>query len=139
MTLSFQIDVLRQLDLARPLRLQAIECADGPRGQFDRVVRPSAWAILEYSPHVVLLLQCLRVDLGLRIRRTRVAGIRCAVQVGRDIELSLEVLRKYCSANQEHFVVAHAAQVCEALGFGLVTVARDAFRAAREKCNQKQT
>jgi len=134
------LHVLRQRDRHEPMRLQSVEGGNilGNR-DLNPVVYPHPRPVFENPEHVVLLLQCLGIDLGPEVSRARHKRVSLAVQVGRVINGRLQVFRDWVAANEKNLAVFHGSQVVVLRHLSGRRIVRNRLRATREQCNQEQT
>src|SRR5664279_415530 len=103
------------------------------------IVYPHPRPILEDSKHVVLLLQCLGIDLSPEISRACYKRITLAVEVGRVINRGLQVFRDWVAANQKYLAVFHGAEVVVLRHRRGRRKVWNRLRAAREETNKDKT
>src|SRR5208283_4960154 len=102
------------------------------------VVDPHPGPVLENPQHVVLLLQCLGIDLGPEVSRTCYQRIGLIVQVRRVIDGRFQVFRDWVAADEKYLAVFHCSQVFVLRHLSGRRMVRNRLRATREQRKQHQ-
>src|SRR5271169_4354607 len=134
------LHVFREFNRHQPMRLQSVEGSNilGD-GKLNPVVYPAPWAVLENPEHVLLLLQCLGIDLGPEVSRACFKLVSLVVQVGRVIDSRFQVFGDWVSANEKHFAVFHCSNLVVLRHLGRRRLVRNRLCATSESSDEKQS